>query len=323
MSVPASAVLLLSACAGNQSALDPQGPAARSIASISWVMFIGAAAILTLVMVLALIAVFRPGRTPRTASDLRFIVGGGVVFPVVTLTLLLVYGVYQMGDLRAEPPSDQVQIEVVGNRWWWDVHYLDENGNRLVTTANEIRIPAGAPVSVFLRTEDVIHSFWVPNLAGKIDLVPGRRNHVRLQADAPGVFRGQCAEYCGAQHARMAFHVIAETPAHFEQWLVAQRRPATPPATEASARGREAFVARCIECHTVRGVGEASERGPDLTHFGSRRTIAAGTLENNRDNLLHWIAHSQQVKPANGMPDFAHLEKQELEAIATWLEGLR
>lgn len=318
-----AAALLLCACAGHQSALDPQGPAARSIANISWVMFIGAAAILLLVMVLALLAVFRRHDDARSGGDLRFIVGGGVVFPVVTLTLLLVYGVYQMGDLRAEPPADPVRIEVVGNRWWWDVHYLDENGGRLVSTANEIRIPAGTPVSVFLRTEDVIHSFWVPNLAGKIDLIPGRRNHVRLQADAPGVFRGQCAEFCGAQHARMAFHVIAESPADFENWLTAQRRPATVPASETVARGREIFVVRCMECHTVRGVGKAGRPGPDLTHFGSRRTIGAGTLENNRDNLLRWIAHSQAIKPANGMPDFAHLERQELEALVTWLEGLR
>ncbi|HVL76659.1 MAG TPA: c-type cytochrome, partial [Noviherbaspirillum sp.] len=205
----------------------------------------------------------------------------------------------------------------------WDVHYLGPDDQIIMTTANEIRIPAGVPVSVLLRTHDVIHSFSVPNLHGKIDMIPGRRNHVRLQADHPGVFRGHCAEFCGAQHARMAFFVIAEPREQFEAWLAAQRRPAAPPASELAARGRESFRRHCVECHTIRGVGEAERRGPDLTHLASRRTIGAGTLENNRANRLRWITQNELVKPGNAMPEFAHLEKQELEGLLEYLEGLR
>jgi cytochrome c oxidase subunit 2 len=176
---------------------------------------------------------------------------------------------------------------------------------------------------VFVQTRDVIHSFWVPNLAGKIDLIPGRRNHVRLQADQPGRFRGQCAEFCGAQHARMAFYVIAEPPAQYQAWLAAQSEPAATTRSELAARGREAFTSHCLECHAVRGVGKAEKRGPDLTHVGSRRFIGAGTLPNTRENMQRWITHNQQVKPGNAMPEFAHLEEQELEALSAWLESLR
>jgi cytochrome c oxidase subunit II len=313
----------LGGCKGELSMMDPQGPAARSIANIGWVMFIGAGLILLLVMTLALIAVLRSPGTPRSSSELLFIVGGGLVFPTVTLSALLAYGVYQMGDLRAPPPEDPVRIEVVGNQWWWEVLYLDADDRVLLSTANEIHIPYGTPVSIFLRTEDVIHSFSVPTLAGKIDLVPGRRNHVRLHADRPGTFRGQCAEFCGAQHARMGFHVVAQSQAEFEAWFSAEKQPASQPQDALALRGHIAFTRHCAECHAVRGLNEAHKRAPDLTHVGRRQFLAAGTMENTPDNLRRWIAHAQAVKPGNGMPDFSHLQEQELEALAAFLEGLR
>lgn len=316
------AVSALGACGGVQSSLDPRGPQAAEIAGISWVMFAGATAILLLVMALALYAIYRaPDRRVNISAN-AFIAIGGLAFPVVALSALLVYGVWAMGSLRARPEPAQVEIEVVGNRWWWDVHYRDANG-QIITTANEIHIPAGRPVSVGVRTDDVIHSFWVPNLAGKIDLIPGRTNRIVLQASTTGTFRGQCAEFCGAQHARMGFYVIAQTPESYAAWLEQQRAPAATPADGTRVRGRESFLKHCVQCHTVRGVGTARERGPDLTHVASRRFIAAGTLENNRDNLTRFITNSQAIKPGNGMPSHNHLAPETVGEIVSYLESLR
>ena len=315
----------MAGCSGVQSALWPQGPAAQAISNISWVMFIGAALILLLVMALALYAVYRaPDKRPRISGNMM-IAAGGVAFPVVTLTALLIYGVVEMRYLRAGFTDAPVDIEVVGNRWWWDVHYRDGNSKQVVTTANEIHIPAGVPVKIAVRTNDVIHSFWVPNLAGKIDLIPGRINHIVLQADQPGLFRGQCAEFCGAQHARMAFVVIAEPADAYQAWLARQRQPAANPTEAAALRGREAFMANsCMDCHTVRGVGKKKEElGPDLTHVASRRYLAASTLENNRDNLIAFIARSQTIKPGNRMPSFPDLDQETLDALAPYLESLK
>lgn len=317
-----AAAMLLAACDGMQSTLAPHGPAARSIANVGWAMYIGAALILALVMALALLAVYRAPARRRGISETAFIVGGGVVFPVVTLSVLLFFGVHRADILRAAPADAPVHIEVVGQRWWWKVNYLDAKGTPVATTANEIRLPTGVPVAVSVRTNDVIHSFWVPNLAGKIDLIPGHVNRVRLQADRPGVYRGQCAEYCGAMHALMAFHVIAEPQPDFDAWLARQRQPAAAPSTPLAVRGRESFLKHCAACHAVNGHNAARESGPDLTHFASRRWIAAGTLENTPANLRQWVTHSQRVKPGNAMPDFAHLEPQELDALLAYLEGL-
>jgi cytochrome c oxidase subunit 2 len=311
---------LLCGCDGVQSTLDPHGPQAHLIAGISWAMFIGAAAILALVMALALYTIYRsPDRRPAPRAN-TVIVAGGVILPVAVLSALLFYGVHAMGSLRAAPEAT-ADIEVVGNRWWWDVHYRDGKGGTFAT-ANEIRIPAGKPIMVTVRTNDVIHSFWVPNLAGKIDLIPGRANRIVLQAAQPGMYRGQCAEFCGAQHARMAFHVIAETPQDYAAWLERQRAPARMPSDPIQVRGRDAFLQHCVSCHTVRGIGEARERGPDLTHLASRQFLAAGTLENNRANLLAVIARSQEIKPGNAMPSQQHLGDETLQAIAGYLESL-
>lgn len=284
-------------------------------------MFWGAGFILLLVMALALYTLFRAPSQRQPISANAFIIAGGVAFPIVTLTALLIYGVDAMRSLRAadEQPA---QIEVVGNRWWWDVHYRNADGH-IVTSANEVRIPAGKPVKVLVRTNDVIHSFWVPNLAGKIDLIPGRTNHIVLQANAPGQFRGQCAEFCGAQHARMAFYVIAETPEAHAAWLAHQQKPAATPADQLSLRGRDVFVSKCAQCHTVRGVAEAGKRAPDLTHLASRQFIAAGTLENNRENLIAFVSRSQEIKPGNAMPSQSDLDDATLQALASYLESLK
>lgn len=315
------AIALLAGCGGMQSSLGPQGPQAQAIAGIGWIMFAGATLIFLLVMALALYALFRSPQRRKEVRTNTFIIAGGLALPAVALTALLAYGVNAMGNLRAVPPASAA-IEVVANQWWWDVHYRDENG-RVIATANEIRIPAGTPFLVSLRSRDVIHSFWVPNLAGKMDVIPGRANHVILHADAPGRFRGQCAEFCGAQHARMALYVIAEPAESYRAWLARQRSEAAAPRDAGALRGRELFVAHCVQCHTVRGVGTATQRGPDLTHVGSRKFIGAGTLANNRANLMRFIAHSQEVKPGNAMPSHTWLNDDALQALAGYLASLQ
>jgi cytochrome c oxidase subunit 2 len=294
-----------------QSALHPHGPHAAVVAEISWVLFIGGALVFVLVMAFAAWAVLRP---PRWLGSHGAIVAGGIAFPAVVLFALLVYSLWRAAALTAaEPPA--LIVEVTGHQWWWRVAYLSAEGNIDFVSANELRIPAGQPVEVRLRSADVLHSFWVPNLAGKLDLVPGKDNRLRIAASRAGTFRGQCAEYCGGPHAQMAFYVVAETEEDFERWRHAQRRPA--------ASSNELFNARCAACHTVRGTAAAGTLGPDLTHVGSRASIGAGILPNNRGAIAGWITSSQHLKPGNLMPSFHDLQGDELNALAAYVESLK
>lgn len=297
-------------------------------------MFAGAAVILSVVMLLALYAIYRAPRKARPFSANALIMAGGVAFPVLTLTALLVYGVQAMAGLREtqENVATGMQVDVTGHQWWWEVRYRDGDGRVMLTDANELHIPAGVPVAVSLRSHDVIHSFWVPTLAGKMDLIPGRTNRIVLQADKPGVHRGQCAEFCGAQHARMSFVVIARTKADHEAWLARLAGDAAPPATALAQQGMQAFrTGTCVACHTVRGHGAADAvggaaagiRGPDLTHVGARGALFANTLPNTRDNLAALIARSQQIKPGNRMPSHPDLDAGTLDALAAYLESLK
>jgi cytochrome c oxidase subunit 2 len=288
-----------------QSALDPAGPAAALIAEITWVLFAGGALIFAGVMALAAVAVFSEKRARLSSRAL--ILGGGIAFPVVVLSALLVYSLVRTNALEAagEPA---LRIEVIGEQWWWRVRYPQ------FETANEIRIPVGRPVELELKSADVIHSFWVPALAGKLDMVPGRTNRLRLQADRPGEFRGQCAEYCGGPHAFMAFFVVALPQTEYEQWAETQRQPVS--------KTNGSFNQHCAACHTIRGTPATGVRGPDLTHVGSRRTIGAALLPMNRGALAGWITASQHLKPGNLMPSFAMLPGEELLALAEYLEGL-
>ncbi len=248
------------------------------------------------------------------------IVAGGVVLPVIALTALLGYSLHLMGVLR--PQAADLEIHVVGHQWWWELRYPGKAAGEYVATANELRIPAGRPVRLILTSEDVIHSFWVPNLAGKMDLIPGHVRRLTVEASAPGSFRGQCAEFCGAQHARMALHVVAEPGEAFERWLAQLREPARETA-DAPHRGRDAFVALgCADCHTVRGQTAARIAGPDLTHVASRAWLGAGTLPNTPLHLAEWIAGSQRIKPGNAMPSFSHLDAATLASLADYLSQL-
>jgi cytochrome c oxidase subunit 2 len=291
-----------------QSALHPHGPDAALIAEISWVLFIGGAVVFALVMTLAAWAVLKP---PRWLGRHGVIVAGGVAFPAVVLFALLVYSLLRANALSAGEPA--LRVEVTGHQWWWHIAYLGPDGAVDFVTANELRIPVAQPVEIRLRSADVLHSFWVPSLAGKLDLVPGKDNRLTLSASREGTFRGQCAEYCGGPHAQMAFYVVAME--NYEEWRAQQREPA--------AASSELFNARCAACHTVRGTGAAGTLGPDLTHVGSRVSIGAGILPNNAGAMAGWIASSQHVKPGNLMPAFGDLKGEELAALAAYLESLK
>ena len=306
---------------GIQSALHPQGPHAEAVTTLSWILFCGAAVILIFVVLLAAYAIWAPRERRAWAANLRLVIGGGIVFPLVLLSGLLVY-TFSIGRSIATPPPAALHIEVIGEQWWWRVTYFDEQGRVDFVTANEIRIPAGASVEIALRSTNVLHSFWVPNLAGKLDMIPGRVNRLRLEAGQPGVFRGQCAEYCGGPHAKMAFYVIAETPESFAKWREGQRRPAAASTDENAREGRELFLAHCAACHTVRGTQAEGLLGPDLTHVGSRRSLAAGILPNNAGTLASWITGSQQLKPGNLMPSMSVFSGDELRAVAAYLGSL-
>lgn len=309
--------------APHQSALDPAAPAARDIAFISWLLFGGAVVIFAGVLGLLLYALL--SRAPRRHVGGRvFIVGGGVVFPGVVLTALLVYTVVVGARLTAPPAPDALTIDVTGHMWWWDVRYRGPGDAPALTTANELRIPVGRPVLLRLHSADVIHSFWVPNLSGKIDMIPGRVNRLTLQADTAGIYRGQCAEFCGRQHTRMALHVVAEPEADWERWFARRRLGTLAPATPEMAEGRRLFSeSGCVACHAVRGVSDPPRGlGPDLTHVGSRPSLAAGLLPNTRGNLVAWIASAQALKPGSKMPSFRHLDGASLNALAVYLSSL-
>jgi cytochrome c oxidase subunit 2 len=303
---------------GIQSALDPHGPEAAGIADITWVMLAGGGVVFLLVLGLTGLALLAP--RPWLAGK-GLIVAGGIVFPAVVLSTLLVYTFVASPRLAAAQAPDLV-IAVEGNQWWWRVDYLDPAGRRDFATANEIRIPVGATVEVRLTTADVLHSFWIPALAGKLDLVPGRDHRLRLVADRAGKFRGQCAEYCGGPHGLMAIFVLAEPRERFEAWRAAQRTPQREDAA-VSTRGRDLFLSRCATCHAVRGTRAAGTRGPDLTHFASRVSLGAGILPNDAPTVEAWIARNQHFKPGNLMPEFRMFSADELQALAGYLRELR
>src|SRR5690606_28317053 len=235
---------------------------------------------------------------------------------------LLIYGLGLTSRLTEAPAPDEMRVRVIGEMWWWRVAYLDGQGREVLHDANEIHIPVGRPVVLELEAADVIHSLWVPRLSGKVDMIPGRRNLMRIQADRPGVFGGQCAEYCGGPHALMGLVVVAHAPEDFARW---RARQAAPAATAAAPHpGAEVFArAGCGACHTVAGTAFNGLAGPDLSHVGARRTIGAGILPNNQGTLAGWISDSQSIKPGNRMPAYPVLTGQELRDVSAWLESLK
>ena len=308
--------------------LDPAGPYAGSITLLSWILLAMAGAVLIVVLAALYLALFGARSTQAKLGGTKIIWIAGVAFPVVVLTALLVYGLSLTRHLSDPVNGDELRVRVTGEMWWWRVAYLDGAGREVVRDANELHIPAGRPVVLELESADVIHSFWVPRLSGKLDMVPGRRNLMRIQADAPGVFGGQCAEYCGGPHALMGFTVVAHEPAQFARLMQArlarEKAPAaTAPGAEGQAGERLFASAGCAACHRIAGTPANGAAGPDLTYVGTRRTLGAGILPNNRGTLMGWIGNSQAIKPNNRMPPYTVLSSEELTALATYLEGQR
>ena len=289
---PVVAVLLLGGCAG---ALDPAGPVA---ARQRWLFLVAVVTATVIALVVAGLTVRALRSRTGLADGNRFVLVGGLVMPTVVLMAMM--GV-TFTVLAEEVPGDQLVVEVTGHQYWWEVRYPDGD----VVTANEIHIPVDRPVRFVVDTEDVLHSVWVPELGGKIDMVPGRTNDVVLEADEAGAYEGYCAEFCGLQHAKMKFHVIAEPAEDFDAWLAEQAEPAAVD----GGRAMQAFHENsCAACHTIRGTDATGMLGPDLTHFGSRRHLGAGILENTRENLTDWIPATQSLKHGALMPDLPHAE---------------
>ena len=317
--------LSASGCGGNQSVTNPVTEPARQIDTLWWAMFAGGMVIFAAVLALLVVGFVRRRRPGAPDHDDRgpyaVILGGGLLLPILVLSILFVFVVRVMPAVSAPAAgSTRLTVEVIGHQWFWEVRYP----GTAAVTANEIHIPAGTPVNVVARTDDVIHSFWVPRLNRKIDMIPGRVNRIELDAARPGVYRGQCSEFCGLEHADMAFTVTVQPRAAFEAWLARQDQPAAPPAAGTASDGARIFQsASCADCHTIRGTAAAGRVGPDLTHVGSRATLAALTIPNTPRALYDWITNPQAIKPGARMPAFSSLPASARHALVTYLEGLR
>lgn len=297
---------------------------------LAWGVLLVSLAIIGVMAILLVRSVFHASPTTlegadsepveRPASGTSWILVG-VGATAFVLFLSAVWTMATLAQIGRPPQKPAFTVELIGHQWWWEVRYLSEHPSENFTTANEIRIPVGETVAIRLVSRDVIHSFWVPALGGKTDLIPGQTNVTWLQADKPGVYRGQCAEYCGLQHAHMALTVVAQEPEAFEAWRSGQLEPAPEAATEDVRAGKTAFIQKCGICHTVRGTRAQGIVGPDLSHLMQRHTLAAGTLPNSIGNLAGWIADPQHVKPGNFMPQ-PEITAVELQRILAFLETL-
>ncbi len=308
--------------------LATAGPHADPVTALTWALIVLSLAVMAIIAILVSVGVIvrraRGGATPQLRDP-----GGGTRWFAIGLTLtgiaIVVSAVWTfavVAEVNSPSAKPALTIHVIAHQWWWEARYLPDQPGQAFDTANEIHIPVGQPVLVELSGADVIHSFWIPALAGKTDTIPGRTNITWLQADRAGVYRGQCTEYCGAQHAHMAVYAVADPPAAFAAWRAAQLAPAAAPATPQAQAGLGVFQAHCAVCHTVRGAGAEGILGPDLTHLMSRRTIAAGALPNRVGSLGGWIANPQAVKPDAKMPA-TNLSGPELGALLAYLETLK
>lgn len=322
--------LMLAGCSGWQSALDVHGESAITLKQLIVLIVAVCSIVWELVMIALIFALARRrerGEPPvqvdaAVERRMTVVVGAAVAATVAIITVFTVLSFFTTRALSVAG-ADDLTIKVRGLQWWWGVEYFGDTPDQRFETANEIHIPVGRKVRLQLEGLDVIHSFWVPSLAGKQDLVPGRPNELTLRAERPGVYRGQCAEFCGLQHAHMAFFVIAEEQGAFDEWLRVQRQGAVAVSDPEASAGQQAFMSRqCAACHTVRGTSADGKTGPDLTHVGGRTTIAAGLLPTTRGSLAAWIADPQSLKPGNNMP-LVPMSPEELRAISAWLASLK
>ena len=326
LAAAAAGVLVLAAgCGGDQSTTAPASRPAEEIDDLWWGMMVAGWVVFALVVMLLAVALLRrrgggvgpDAPEPRLATPL--VLAGGIGLPLVLLSLLFWLMLEVLPETSAAGERAGLTVEVVGHQWWWEIRYPGSGA----VTANELHVPAGTAVRVEVRTADVIHSFWVPRLNRKIDLVPGKENAVVLDARSPGVYRGQCAEFCGLQHANMALLVVADPPARFRAWLAANAAPAPAPSTAAERGGLDAFLDEgCGGCHTIRGTAADGTLGPDLTHVADRTTLAAVTIPNDRGYLAGWILDPQHFKPGNRMPGLP-LSGSQLQDVLAYLRSTK
>jgi cytochrome c oxidase subunit II len=320
-----------------QSALNPAASESAHIVHLWWIFFSVMLVIFALVAIFLFIAILR--NKSRTRDDPRLDVNAdpaqatesratNVVSALVVVTVLILFALL-IGDfftgnaIYATPDPNALAIKITGHQWWWEVEYQDPQPSEIVTTANEIHVPVGKPVKLELQSSDVIHSFWVPNIHGKKDLVPGHPTTTWFTARRTGEFRGQCAEYCGEQHAHMRLVFVSQPAEEFEFWLAAQKQSAPQPRTDSQRRGREVFLsAQCVMCHTIQGTKARATLGPDLTHIAGRKMIAAGELPNTRGYLAGWILNASALKPGVRMPP-NQLSSDDLNSLLDYLESLK
>lgn len=311
---------IVAGCSGEGDALDPAGRGAHRVASLWWLLLPLATVAVAVVVLLVLVAVLRRRADVSSRWTGHAFVGiAGIAVPVVVLVIVFVAVLGTMRDLTADAATPGGVVQVVGHQWFWEVRYPGTDA----VEANEIHVPVGRRVrlEVTAPVNDVIHSLWVPRLDRKIDLIPGRTNVIDIEADEPGTYRGQCAEFCGIGHAYMAFVVVADAPRDFDVWLHDHRRPAAD-LTGAAKAGQQIFLGSCTYCHTVRGTAATGRIGPDLTHLASRRTLGAGRLPNTKGNLAGWILDPQALKPGNKMPPI-DLTGPQLQQLLAYLETLK
>jgi cytochrome c oxidase subunit II len=324
---PGIVLPLAAACGTPLSTFSTASAAAERISRLTWFMIALAAFIFIAVIAAMAMAVLR--NRARNAADVDltdpgagWIVWGGVVMPGVVLVAIFIVAMSAMG--RWSEPTPALTIHVTGHQWWWQADYESTKGGRQFRTANEIHIPVGRPVRIMLTSADVIHSFWVPQLQGKLDVIPGDTNDLRLLVRRAGTYAGACAEYCGSQHSHMALTVVADDSASFERWVASQVAAAVSPGDSITAVGQGLFVGGpCSSCHTVRGTSANGQVGPDLTHVGSRWTIAAGTLPNTLASVEGWIGNPQSLKPGANMPTLSTYNGAQLRALAVYISSLK
>jgi cytochrome c oxidase subunit 2 len=320
-------VVLSAGCAGNQSMFNPQGPAAHRIADLGSLMIALCLVVYIVVLAASAWALLRQRQVSddaeQTTARLGAIVAAAVAVTAAILVTLTAVSAAAGRGLTSPASHDAITVDVIGHQWWWDFQYRSDRPQEFVSTPNELHIPVGVPVVLRAQSRDVIHSFWVPNLQGKRDLIPGQITTTWIQADRAGTYRGQCAEFCGHQHAKMALVVVAEPMDQFQQWLRRQRQSASEPPAADERRGHDVFLrSTCVTCHTIRGTDAGAHVGPELTHVGSRQTIAAGTLPNSLEHVRTWVADPPSIKPGTRMPPHG-LSPDDLDAVVAYLRSLQ
>jgi cytochrome c oxidase subunit 2 len=311
-------LLLPGGCSLPQSVFEQAGTDSREISTLFFIMAAGAGIIWLAVMATAAAAATDIVKPPSGRTINLFIIIAGILTPTVVLAVLLVFGLSLLPSWSEDP--GRLKVHVHGEQWWWRVDY-QEPGGRHAVSANEIHLPAGQAVEFVLTSADVIHSFWIPAIGGKMDMIPGRETRLLLKAEKPGIYRGVCAEYCGTSHALMAFSVVVHEQESFDSWLTETGRPA---AVDGNSRGADLFLSSgCGACHRIEGIAELGDVGPDLTHIGARRTIAAGIAPNTSENMIRWLTNPGAMKPGAQMPAYHMLPENDLEQIALFLRRLK